>query len=194
MSGRAACWCEWRAGVITASLLLALLSSATVAYAEGRCPPGQYPIGSTQGVLGCAPIPGGDSGASASAAPVPSGRWEKRWGAIADDVSANARGVVGATGVSESRKSKPEAESVALEQCRVAGGQKCAVMFTYNNQCVALADPPRGTVNGKSVSAGAENVQIAKENALKRCSAESNGANCSVVYSACSMSEFRSFK
>lgn len=141
-------------------LLLGLLSSATVAYAEGRCPPGQYPVGSSQGVLGCAPIPGGGSGASAPAAPVPSGKWEKRWGAIAGDVSANARGAVRATGVSESRKSKAEAQSVALEQCRGAGGQKCAVMFTYNNQCVALADPPKGTVDGTSVAAGAENVTV----------------------------------
>lgn len=174
--------------------LSALLLSAGAVYAEGRCPPGQYPVGSSQGVMGCAPIPGGGDGSSAPSAPVPSGKWEKRWGAIADDASANARGVVGSTGVSESRKSKSEAESVALEQCRLGGGQKCSVIFTYNNQCVALADPPKGTRGGTSVSAGAEKMELAKENALKRCRADSGGIDCTIVYSACSMSEFKPYR
>ena len=109
--------------MIRTLLLLAILSTPAVAYAEGRCPPGQYPVGSAQGVLGCAPIPGGADSSSSPSAPAPSGKWEKRWGAIAEDSSANARRVVSATGVSESRKSKSEAVSVALDQCRLGGGR-----------------------------------------------------------------------
>ncbi len=41
---------------------------AHVAYAEGGCPPGSYPIGG-QGVQGCAPIPGA-GGRSFAAEPV----------------------------------------------------------------------------------------------------------------------------
>lgn len=38
-------------------LLLILLTLAPlVTYGEGRCPPGQYPVGG-QGAGGCAPIP-----------------------------------------------------------------------------------------------------------------------------------------
>ena len=57
------------------------------AMAEGRCPPGQYPIGG-QGVGGCAPIPGaGQSGDGVA----PTGRWETRWGAIASDAGHDTR-------------------------------------------------------------------------------------------------------
>jgi hypothetical protein len=68
-----------------ALLLLAPLG----AFAEGRCPPGQFPVGG-QGMLGCAPIPGGSGAAAGPSAPRPTGKWETRWGAIAEDSSANA--------------------------------------------------------------------------------------------------------
>lgn len=163
------------------------------AFAEGGCPPGQYPIGG-QGVQGCAPISGGSPGASSSAAR-PTGKWETRWGAIAEDVSANERGVAGATGASESQQSKREAQSAALQQCEKLGGQSCRVVLTYNNQCVAIADPKsrgRGGKGGKSVIYRAETLSQAKTEAIRRCSA--GGADqCSLAYSACSMSEFKSF-
>lgn len=173
---------------------LLLLSVPLVANAEGRCPPGQYPIGSAQGVMGCAPIPGGAEQPAVPSAPVPSGKWEKRWGAIAEDSSANARKVVGATGVSESRRSRSEAVSVALERCRRGGGQKCEVRIVYNNQCVALADPPRGIASAISIAFSAETEALAKQNALERCRASAGGHECTIAYSACSMSEFKSFR
>ncbi|MBN7830115.1 DUF4189 domain-containing protein [Stenotrophomonas maltophilia] len=175
-------------------LLLAILSIPAAAYAEGRCPPGQYPVGGAQGVLGCAPIPGGVDSSSSPTAPAPSGKWEKRWGAIAEDSSANARRVVSATGVSESRKSKSEAVSVALDQCRLGGGQKCQVLIVYNNQCVALADTPKGATSASSIAARAETLELARRNALEQCKAAANGTECSVIYSACSESEFKSFR
>ncbi|WP_421567377.1 DUF4189 domain-containing protein [Stenotrophomonas sp. PD6] len=175
-------------------LLVAILLglSSFSAFAEGACPPGQYPIGG-QGVQGCAPIPQG--GASAPASPKPTGKWETRWGAVAEDYSASERGVVTATGVAESRKSKRDAVAVAIDQCTKAGGQKCKVVIAYHNQCVAMADPkPRsqGGLGGKSVTYGAETLELAKSEAIKRCSPDGSG-QCSISYSACSMSEFKAF-
>lgn len=175
-------------------LTFALLLIAPLgAFAEGACPPGQYPIGG-QGVQGCAPIPGGGGGTS-TPEPRATGKWETRWGAIAEDASADSRGVPLATGVSESKKSKREASKVAIEQCRAGGGQKCEVTATYNNQCIAVADPkPRsqGGPGGKSSVFSAGTAAQAKDLAIKGCSVAPN-SDCSISYSACSMSEFKSF-
>lgn len=175
--------------------LLVLLSIASFwTRAEGGCPPGQYPIGG-QGVQGCAPIPGGGGAGAAPSAPRATGKWETRWGAIAEDSSANARGVPLATGVSESKRSKRDAEKVAVGQCRAGGGLKCEVTATYNNQCIAVADPkPRsqGGPGGNSSTYSAGTAEQAKGLAMKACSvAEDSG--CSITYSACSMSEFKAF-
>jgi len=60
-----------------ASFFLVLF--ACDARADGRCPPGQYPVGG-QGVGGCAPIPGGSSQAT------------RPWGAIAGAASTGDMG------------------------------------------------------------------------------------------------------
>lgn len=171
---------------------LLLLLSSFAAFAEGGCPPGQYPIGG-QGVVGCAPIPGGSGGA----APVskPTGEWETRWGAIAEDYSANERGVPAATGASDSRRSKREANEAALAQCNQLGGQKCKVVMSYHNQCVAIADPKpvsQGGRGGKSVVYRAQTEDLAKSEAMKRCSPDGRG-ECSLIYSACSVSVFKKY-
>lgn len=107
------------------------------AQAEGRCPPGQYPIGG-QGVGGCAPMPGSNGGDAGSSGPVATGRWIKTWGAIATAVST------GDMGASVGRRSKQEASSEALSRCASHGARDCKVGTTYKNQCVAYADPERG--------------------------------------------------
>ncbi|OEZ02391.1 hypothetical protein BIY45_00875 [Stenotrophomonas sp. BIIR7] len=181
--------------LMRAPLILLLLLASFGALAEGGCPPGQYPIGG-QGVQGCAPIPGSGSGSGESVAPRPTGKWETRWGALAEDASANERGVVVATGVAESRKSKGEASRIALEQCRSGGGLKCKVLTTYYNQCIAVVDPKpksQGGSGGRSVIYTAKSADIATAEAMKRCSPDGADA-CSIIYSACSMSEFRSFR
>lgn len=64
-----------------ACLLIALLMFwARGAYAKGRCPPGQYPVGG-QGVGGCAPIPGygGNQTAQPAPPPIDPGRYEDAW-------------------------------------------------------------------------------------------------------------------
>lgn len=103
--------------------------------AEGRCPPGQYPIGG-QGVGGCAPIPGGAE--AADAGPRATGRWIKTWGAIALSPS-------GASGASTGKKSKSLAAKDAEEVCAKGGASGCKVAFTYKNQCAVAVVPKSGT-------------------------------------------------
>jgi len=172
---------------------LALLVPFSV-MAEGNCPPGMYPIGG-QGAQGCAPIPGqGASGAPV--APKPSGKWETRWGALVED-QAPRPNVPVATGASVSQKSKRAAVQLATEQCRKEGGIRCELRMAYHNQCVALADPvpvggriPAGLT---SSIAGGATIDKAKEVALSECRAGGRGNDCTVTYTACSMSEFKSF-
>ena len=177
-------------------LLIAVMALASFsAYAEGVCPPGQYPIGG-QGVVGCAPIPGGGGATQGASAPRPTGKWETRWGAVADD--ATSRNL--ATGVSTSQKSKRAAVAAAIDDCKSAGGKSCKLRLAYYNQCVAIADPtmefvrsqPEGSLSSNNVSA-AETVERAKSNAMRDCEKAGSGQQCSIVYSACSMSEFKAF-
>lgn len=165
-------------------------------HAEGRCPPGQYPIGDSR-APGCAPIPGATGGATETPSPVPTGKWETRWGAIAEDSGAGASGAPLATGVSESRKSKAEATKVALGQCKAVGGKKCKISIAYFNQCVALADPTKEQLalgRGRSFSYGAETLEQARALAMRKCETAEGGQMCKIIYSACSMSEFKSFR
>jgi len=168
--------------------LLLCVASISPAAAEGRCPPGQYPIGD-QGVGGCAPIPGaGQSGGNVA----PTGRWETRWGAIASDAghdtSKNA-----AIGVAESKITEAEARRVALQQCEKLGGTNCSVLLAYHNQCAALAGPniaqlrSRGGVLNAS---GAGSLEKARELSIERCEAEKGGQSCILVYSACAVPAF----
>jgi hypothetical protein len=172
-------------------VLLGLQSGAVLA--EGNCPPGFYPIGG-QGVQGCAPIPqsGAGSQQTAPAAPVPTGEWETRWGAIAEDSGSMS------TGVSTSRKSKEEAVSAAVGQCTKMGGKSCKLRIAYFNQCVAIADPKMDSAIKRSVGRSSANSaateKIAKQDALKRCSEFEGGQSCDIVYSACSLSEFRPYR
>lgn len=172
--------------------LVALMSAASFSVrAEGSCPPGQYPIGG-QGVQGCAPIPGAAGGQGATSSR-PTGKWETRWGAVAEDTSSLS------TGTAVSYKSKREAAAAAVKSCEQAGGRKCKLRVAYYNQCVAIADPTTesrqrlGGADSESIHAAAETLELAKSNALKLCQAAGRGQDCSIVYSACSMSEFRAF-
>lgn len=176
-------------------LLITLLIVPFTAWAEGRCPPGQYPVGDErQGVGGCAPIPGGQGGAPS--APVPTGEWETRWGAIAQDTGVTSGSNV-AVGTSEAKRSKKEAVSAALAECAELGGRKCKVAIEYRNQCAALAGPKssefRETGVG-TVAFRAPKEQEARSNAIAGCQAQGRGLECQLIYSGCSMSEFKPFR
>lgn len=154
------------------------------AQAEGRCPPGQYPIGG-QGVGGCAPMPGSNGGDAGSSGPVATGRWIKTWGAIATAVST------GDMGASVGRRSKQEASSEALSRCASHGARDCKVGTTYKNQCVAYADPERGGKGRVSYSVAGSKEEAANR-VLSHC-ADIGGGQCKVLYTDCSEPIFESF-
>lgn len=132
-------WFQGKGSVMASIRVLPLgllfLTTGT-AFAEGRCPPGQYPVGD-QNVGGCAPIPSSGPAVPASR---PTGKWETRWGAIARDASPTP-GARLAIGVAESQRTKKAASAVALAQCVEGGGNDCRVLLAYNNQCAALSGP-----------------------------------------------------
>lgn len=169
------------------SLIVALFFVPAIVSAEGACPPGQYPVGG-QGVQGCAPIKAGSSGA-ASSAPRPAGKWETRWGAIAEDPKTLS------TGASVSMKSKRQAEKSAVSECERMGGVSCKLRMAYHNQCVAIADPDSRQIargGGRSMVISAQTIEQAKSLALEECRALDGGQSCQLSYSACSMSEYKS--
>jgi hypothetical protein len=162
-----------------------------VASGEGRCPPGQYPIGDAN-VGGCAPIPGAGNQQN-GASPKPTGKWETRWGAVAEDTAPVPTGGTLATGASVSQASKHAANALAMSRCEGMGGVKCKVRLTYYNQCIAMADPIGDRVAGAITTASrAQTLEQAKANALNECQSV-DGQRCEVFYSACSLSEFKKF-
>lgn len=168
-------------------LVFAFLICPFSAFAEGGCPPGSYPIGG-QGVQGCAPIPQG--GGAAADGPRATGKWETRWGAIAEDPISMA------TGASVSMKSKRKAVDAATAECKRMGGRNCKVRLAYFNQCAAIADATAQSLAsgpGASVASRAETAPKAEALALKDCSSAGNGQQCEISYSACSLSEFKAF-
>lgn len=156
------------------------LCSAGSAMAEGRCPPGQYPIGDSR-APGCAPIPAG--GSAADAGPRATGRWIKTWGAIAMSNS-------GASGVSVGKVKKSDAEKAAMAECVGTGARDCEIAFTYKNQCAAAATAASGTQG--TTFGRAATVDIAKTLAIDLCR-NRGGQGCDVVYSACTEPKFEAF-
>jgi hypothetical protein len=156
------------------------IGSINVTSAEGRCPPGQYPVGDDR-AGGCAPIPG--SGGNQSAAPASTGRWIKTWGAIA--LSPN-----GASGTVTGKVRKAEASNAAVAQCSAAGGTDCRVSFTYKNQCAAAVIANGGLTGTKFGSAATE--QAAGGIALHDCRS-AGGVGCEVICASCTEPYFERF-
>jgi Domain of unknown function (DUF4189) len=150
--------------------LIGLMLASGYAHAEGNCPEGYYPYNATGVQVACAPIPG-YGGNSQPADPGPS--WETRWGAIA------AGG--GGFGAQDGMSSKRRAHRAAMHACKESGGGKsCKVLFSYYNQCGAIAWGD----NAKAGWAGAPELDQSKNNALKECS--SRTTNCKLFHSGCS--------
>ncbi|MEN5289150.1 DUF4189 domain-containing protein [Stenotrophomonas lactitubi] len=165
--------------IFNLSICLALSVAAESAFAEGRCPPGQYPIGDSR-APGCAPIPAGSSG---DAGPRATGRWIKTWGAIAMSNS-------GASGVSVGKVKKSDAEKAAKAECDATGARDCEIAFTYKNQCAAAATASSGT-SGTTFGRAAT-VDIATTIAIDLCRSR-GGQGCEAVYSACTEPKFEAF-
>ena len=165
-------------GTLFAAVLL-LTGFVPSAGAEGRCPPGQYPIGG-QGAGGCAPIP---AGGESTGEPRATGYWIKTWGGIS--MAPN-----GASGTSAGKLSKSEAGKEALKKCNSTGAAGCRVSFTYKNQCVAAAIASAG-FNGTRFGTGATEP-LANGVALDDCKSR-GGQGCEVIYSECSDPVFKSY-
>jgi len=168
-------------------------SCIDLASAEGRCPPGQYPIGSSQGVLGCAPIPGAQEAQMqqpGSDAPVlppqPTGRWHSRFGAIAQSMT------VSTAGLAADKPSKDEAIAEALTMCAADGARDCELLLTYSNQCAAWLVPgSQGGGNMTGLSAG-KTIREAEKAARNFCK-DTSGKKCKTFYSACSKPVFEKY-
>lgn len=149
-----------------------ILSACGLARAEGgSCPAGYYPVGG-QGASGCAPIPGySDSEGNSESQDSPV--WETRWGAIAVDFA------MGKFGIGNARRTKDEAESMALDECKKEGGADCDIDLTYYNQCGAIAWGASGAITFR-----AETKEIASGYAIEACSKQTK--NCKIYYADCS--------
>ncbi|MCM2994369.1 MULTISPECIES: DUF4189 domain-containing protein [Stenotrophomonas] len=171
---------DWAAQVLRCALAAVLIFGGnSAAFAEGRCPPGQYPIGG-QGAGGCAPIPAGGSGAES---PRPTGRWIKTWGAFA----ASPSGIAGAA---SGWRKKADAGNAAVRSCSDAGGRDCRVKFTYKNQCATAAVSNTG--NGGTFYSAAATKEEAAGLSLAQCRAGSK-ETCEIVMSNCTEPEFEKF-
>ncbi|WP_089153116.1 DUF4189 domain-containing protein [Stenotrophomonas pictorum] len=157
-------------------ILLLLVSVAT--YAEGPCPPGQYPVGG-QGVLGCAPIP---SGASGAVGPRATGRWIKTWGVISVSRS-------GDMGASVGQRSKRTAISEAQQRCATYGAKDCSVFASYKNQCIAYGIAQGGR---KIRSNTAATKEVAVQRVQEMC-AKDGLVECEIKYTDCSEPIFEKF-
>jgi uncharacterized protein DUF4189 len=155
--------------IVLASLILCCCG---LARAEGgSCPDGYYPVGG-QGASGCAPIPGysdSESNSEPQASPI----WEMRWGAIAVDFA------MGKFGVGNARRTRDEAESMALDECKKEGGSGCEIDLTYYNQCGAIA---WGASDARTFRA--ESKEIASTHAIEACNKQT--ADCKIYYADCS--------
>lgn len=122
--------------------------------------------------------PGYGGGARQQQMPPPprlTGGWVTNWGAI-------AQGTNGLGGVAEGQLFRVTAENEAVSQCTRGGGMNCKLIFTYSNQCVALAHP-----GGRAT---ADSIGLAEERAKNVCNERNSAGTCRIVYSACSLPYF----
>jgi len=177
--------------------ILALLAFtiAGLAQAEQGCPPGQIPAQAGGNVTSCGPIPAGYYQQQQQAAPTPSGEWIKTWGAIA----VGAIDSITSYGVTTGKLSKAEAERDSLKRCSSHGEDNCKVVFTYHNQCAAIAEPQINDLplsTGVIRFAGSATVTQASNEASKDCKVFNKGMpnlQCKIIYTACTEQIFQKY-
>jgi hypothetical protein len=171
-------------------LLLAFVFLAALgdARAEQGCPPGQIPAQAGGSMTSCGPIPAGYYQQQQTASPRPSGEWIETWGAIASDGGDNL-------GVSTEKIKKSDAINDAMSKCSALSQKKCSLAFSYKNQCSAIAEPHNGenAISGMLSFAGGPSKEIASGDALSSCRKENSGAECRVIYAACSEPIFKKY-
>lgn len=161
------------------------LFSTFSAMAEQGCPPGEYPIGG-QGAMACAPLPQNQAQQTQSR---PSGKWIKTWGAVALD-----KADTGAIGASIGKTSKSDAQQDAINNCVKGGGTECKGWTTYENQCIAVAEPYKGekSIPGSLQFVTGPSLEKIKGQASEKCTSK-NKMTCRVFYSDCSEPIFEKF-
>ena len=178
--------------IVTLILLSFLSFFSPSSFAEGNCPPGQYPIGG-QGAVACAPIPQDGNLTQQPARPLR--KWIKTWGAIA----MGWMGPVPYYAVPTGMLSETEAETEALARCSKKGPKDCAIKLTYFNQCAAIAEPqtaenliPDGSV---TIFTGNASIDGASSKAKEECKNRNKDfpVTCKVIYKNCSKQIFQKF-
>jgi len=149
-----------------------------VAKAEGRCPPGQYPVGG-QGVLGCAPIPGYESQGMQQ----PAGHWQSRWGAIAYSDSTQA------AGAAVDKLEQEAAKQTAMTQCQREGAADCRIIMSYENQCAVMVSPRTQVAGALGGLGNGITLEAALAQANSKCM-DPAGDGCEAVYIHCLTPEF----
>ncbi|WP_158636550.1 DUF4189 domain-containing protein [Luteimonas marina] len=142
------------------------------AQAQTACPQG-VGAGSAQ----CGPGGGGMAPAPRRQ-PVP--RWISTWGAYAE---AHGQPIVG---TSKEQRSEHAAKRAAIKRCKKMGGKTCEVVFTYTNNCAAVAAPIENLPSMIALYQSAPSVAEATEIVLPVCARTNNGHACHVVHSNCS--------
>ncbi len=153
-------------------LMLGCLAFIEGASAEGRCPPGQYPVASN----GCAPIPGYGAG-QAQQAPRVIHRtiYLESHGAIAiEPKSGEYEFVVG-------RSSKSDAKKDAIAGCNARIGGGCKHLMWFMNGCAVLA-----WGDNQVFTASSETKDEAISEVRENCS---NGGvpSCEIIETKCSI-------
>lgn len=151
------------------AMAFGLFSSRT--FAEGGCPPGQYPQ-QGNGWRSCVPIansmqPGGTNDTFVGPTAVAS------WASLSADTD---KGVLGESADSRTRV---EAENTAMAACMAKGGKTCHIIVTAKNGCIAMAlssdifATASGPTTGTANSAAIANCKKGKD------------PNCQIMYSKC---------
>ncbi|WP_080929765.1 DUF4189 domain-containing protein [Xanthomonas albilineans] len=152
------------------------------ASAEGGCPPGQLPAQSNGSMASCVPIPRDNPEPQQ---PRPTGKWLKTWGALADDGAENV-------GVSSGKLSKAEAENDAIKQCESSSKYNCHVISTYENQCVAVAEPNHLGHIIRSIASG-PSLDETSNRAIADCQKKNSVSECKIGYADCTKQIFQRF-
>lgn len=105
--------------------------------------------------------------------------YSRRWGAFASDVETSKVGL--STGMTSKRK----AEKAALEQCRSKGGLQCKPLFSYYDQCGAIAWGRNAAGEGGGlIWARAGRKEEAAAIAMQECGKDSS--TCKIFFAECS--------
>jgi len=168
------------------------LAAAFQASAEEGCPPGQIPAQAGGGPASCGPIPQGYYQQTQPAPAQPAGEWLRTWGAIAVGVIDS----IPRYGVPVGLPSEDAAKKEAMLRCERSGAQNCRIATTFRNQCASIGEPQ---INGAISPDGL--IQFSREpskqeaitKALKSCQEKNPGAECKVIYTACSEQVFRRY-